>query len=165
MKVTEGERLSGPHGTAVRVVVELEADDPQDWSATCASWFFFCPGQSPAWDRYALSIIHLRPIAGVADANVAVPGATHEVMLHALDPQPEPVPGDPLSWVRLHPVNVCEQIQLPSDESAVELARACAEAVLDGRLPAEPALAGQVEPWRTVLIKSAAHLRGEEHAP
>lgn len=165
MKVTEGERLDGPYGTAVRVLVELEEDEPQDWTATCASWFFICPGQSPACDRYALSIIHLRPIEGVKDAAVTVPGATHEVMLHALDPKTEPVPTDPMSWRRLHPINVLEQIELPDDAAAVDLARGCARAVLAGVLPAEPLLSGAVEPWRTVLIKTAAHLRGEEHAP
>jgi hypothetical protein len=34
-----------------------------------------------------------------------------------------------------------------------------------GILPAEPPLAGAVEPWRTCLLKSAAHQRGEVHAP
>jgi len=51
------------------------------------------------------------------------------------------------------------------DEAAVELLDLAVRAVLDGRLWAEAPLSGQVEPWRTVLIKTSAHARGEEHAP
>lgn len=164
-----GRELTGPAGYAFEIIV----DEPltPDQSATVACWFLRCPGQSPLWDCYTLSAIHLRDIPGVRPAIVRVPHATHEIMLLALEPEnqkwslPAPHPNDQETWRFLRPINLSEQLQLPSDEAAVDLLHKCAEGVLAGVLWAEPPLSGQVEPWRTSLLKSAAHLRGEEHAP
>lgn len=163
MNVREGRRLDGPAGTAVEVIA-TEHDVP-DWQASVAVWFLDCPGQSPAWRHYSLAAVHLRPIEGVKPAVVTVAGATHEVLLVALDPKTEPTPTGLGSWRMLHPVNVCEQITVPDDAHAAELLFMCAKAVVAGVLPAEPALAGAREPWHTSLIKTSAHVRGEEHAP
>lgn len=152
-------------GVAYRVVRELEDGDPMDWQASLACWFLFCPGQSPAWHCYLFDIVHLRDIEGVAPATIDVPGATHQVFLAALNPELDPSPLKPDTWQHLTPINVSEQIELPGDEAAATLGEHCVKAVLAGDLWAEPPLAGAVEPWRTVLLKSAAHARGEEHAP
>jgi hypothetical protein len=155
---------TGPAGTATEVVGTLEPDDPPDWRGTVATWFLDCPGQSPAWRHYLLFVIHLRPIEGVRPAEIRVPHATHEVYLFALDPQPGPTPMDVKAWRFLRPQNVMEQVQLPHDEAASELAGLAAKAVVEGKLPAEPPLSGAKEPWRTSVLQTAAHLRGEEHA-
>ncbi len=160
MRVTLGRTLTGPAGTATEQFVE----DPPAHTATVAAWFLDCPGQSPAWRHYGLSVIHLRPIEGMQSPVINIPGATHEVLLLAFDPQGSPVADDPETWSFLTPINVSEQIQLPSDEKAVKLLEQAARAVVDGILWAEPPLSGQVEPWRTSLIKTAAHARGEVHA-
>lgn len=154
--------LAGAFGEAIETIVD-EHDVP-DTTATVASWFLDCPGQSPAWRHYALSIVHLRPIEGVRSATVTVPQATHEVLLVAMNPKVDVRPDDPMTWQFLTPVNVCEQVQLPDDKAAADLLELAARSVVDGILPAEPMLAASREPWRTVLIKTAAHLRGEEHA-
>lgn len=159
-----GQILRGVNGTATEVILPTPRPTP-DQEATLAYWFLDCPGQAVAWNNYGLAVIHLRPIEGVRPAIVRVPGATHEVMLVALNPEKNPTLNDPASWQILTPINLMEQVQLPDDESAVDLLRDAAQAVVDGILWAEPPLAGQVEPWRTVLIKTAAHIRGEEHAP
>ena len=166
MRAEEGRVEEGPAGRAVEVVLPPAGKRGRpDIDATVADWFIRAPGQSPAWECYTLGVIHLRPIEGVKPAVVTLPGATHEVLVVALNPAREPTPTDVDSWEFLFPVNVCEQIHLPGDDEAVELARLCARAVVLGVLPAEPALAGAVEPWRSSLIKTSAHLRGEEHAP
>jgi hypothetical protein len=162
VKVTLGEQMRGPAGHAHEVVTV--AVDRPDQQATLAAWFLNCPGQSAAWDRYLLSVIHLRPLLGVKPAGIRVPGATHEVILVALDPARHPHPTKPRTWTILRPVNVAEQITLPGDIAARHLLKLAARAVIDGGLPAEPAMSGAVEPWRTTLIRTAAHLRGEEHA-
>ena len=164
MKLTLGEVLQGPAGTATEVILKGTPDRPA-WVATLGMWFLSCPGQSPAWDKYLLSIIHLRPIDGVPDADISVPNATHEVLLIALNPDRNPTALDMSSWQHLTPANLVEQIELPNDEDAKDLLKKCATAVVNGMLWAEPPLSGQKEPWRTVLIKTAAHYRGEEHAP
>ena len=128
-------------------------------------WFLECPGQSPAWSHYTMNVIHLRDIDGVPPAHIRVLGATHELILIALDPDRHPKVLKLSSWRPLRPLNVQEQIRLPDDRSAREMAEKAAQAVVNGLLPAEPPLAGTVEPWRTSLNKTAAHLRGEEHLP
>lgn len=164
MRLVAGREFSGPAGHATEVITEIEADDRPDLAATVATWFFKCPGQSPAWDNYLLTVIHLRPIEGVKDATIVIPGATHQVLMAALDPSKQPEPLDVMSWQHLSPLNADEQLELPDDRSAQELAAHVALGVVDGVLPAEPALSGAVEPWRSSLIKTAAHLRGEAHA-
>ena len=164
MKARTGAVHTGPAGTATEVITTLEPGDRPDWRGTVATWFLDCPGQSPAWRHYVLFVIHLRPIEGARPPEIRVPHATHEVFLFALDPQSEPTPTDVKSWLFLRPHNVMEQIQLPNDEAASQLAEAAAKTVAAGVLPAEPALSGAVEPWRSSLLKTAAHFRGEEHA-
>jgi hypothetical protein len=165
MGIELGDRIAGPAGTAVECRYTPAPDDPPAWKAGVASWFLDCPGQSPAWQHYHLGIVHLRQLYGVEQARVTVPGATHEVILFALDPDASPRADDVETWRTLRPINLAEQIQLPSDEAAAQLLRRAAEDVMAGRLWAEPLLAGQVEPWRTVLSVASAHARGEEQAP
>lgn len=132
--------------------------------ATVTVWFIEAPGQSPTWSHYLLSVVHLREVVGVPAAVVNVPGATHEVMLFALDPGQNPEPGRAESWSPLFPLNVVLQLELPNDAAAAELCGLAAQAVVDGLLWAEPPMSGQREPWRSSLLKTAAHLRGEAHA-
>jgi hypothetical protein len=160
-----GEVLTGAAGSATQVVYEPSPGDRPDWLATVSMWLLDCPGQSPAWHDYRLSIVHLRPITGTKPAAKRYSSSTHEVVLCALDSDKHPVPDDPATWELLSPLNVCEQIELPDDEAARSLLRSAAQAVVAGLLPAEPWMSGAVEPWRTSLLKTAAHYRGEAHAP
>lgn len=155
-----GDTLTGSAGTATEVRITRS---PHPEYAAVASWFFTCPGQAPLWDNYLLSIVHLRPIDD-KPAFLDWPGASHEVFLVALDPADSPTT-DPETWRHLNPLNFVMQVELPDDAAAVELARLCARAVVDGVLWAEPSVHGMSEPWRSSLIKTSAHLRGEEHAP
>jgi len=153
--------LSGVAGRAT--LLELsERDDPAQ-SGTVSAWLLVCPGQAAGWTHYIAAVVHLRPIDGAQPAYVRWPAATHEVLLYALDPGRNPSPTDPSSWCPLLPLNVCEQLELPSDAAAVQLLELSVAAVLDGRLWAEPPLSGQAEPWQTTLLQTAAHLRGEPH--
>lgn len=152
-------------GAGDRAACELfctELEGPQQ--ATVAAWWLECPGEAPLWSKYLLAVVHLRPVDGIP-ANVVVPGATHELLVVALNPERDPRAVDPDSWEYLLPPNVTEQVELPDDNAAKQLASHAAQAVVAGILWAEPPLSGQVEPWRTSLIKTAAHLRGEPHAP
>jgi hypothetical protein len=140
MKITLGTFESGAAGTAREVLVDIQPPDPPDWQATIGSWFIVAPGQSPAWSCFALSAIHLRAIEGVKPALIKQPGATHEFILAALDPSRKPDPLDPDSWQFLTPLNLCEQLSLPSDAAAAKLLRICVLAVMKGTLWAEPML-------------------------
>lgn len=164
MTHSTGRTLTGPAGTAVEIILGDPANPDQ--AATVAAWFLTCPAQSPAWDHYMLAVVHLRDVPGqTRPANIRIPHATHEILVAALDPDAHPTADDTTTWQFLLPINVSEQLELPDDAAAIDLLELAARAVLDGRLWAEPPLSGQVEPWRTALIKTAAHARGETHAP
>lgn len=160
MKLTLGETFEGPAGKAEQITYRLDEDDRPDQAATLASYFLTCPKQSPAWDSYLLSVIHLRDIEGVKPAHKRFPEATHEVLLMALDPDSNPGPLNLESFSHyLTPINLTQQVQLNDDEEAKDVLRMAARAVVDGRLWAEPPLSGQTEPWATVLKHTAEHFR------
>ena len=157
MKVRTGRVLTGPAGSAIEVI-PAEHDHP-DTTATVASWYLTCPRQSPAWVDYMLAIVHLRPIPGQSqEPQITVEGATHEVLIVALDPTTDPTPHAPERWRYLHPLNVVEQIVLPDDQAAAYVAIVAARTVVLGGIWVEPPLSGQVEPWRSALRATAEHL-------
>lgn len=153
-----GELLDGPFGTAQQVSVK-----GRKAKGTLSTYFIEAGGQNPFWHCYTLHILTLADHPKLPPAHKQFPSATHEIILAALDPTAHPWPGSIRSWKMLHPLNLVEQVELPSDEAARELLRSCAAGVVQGHLWAEPGLSGAVEPWRTVLVRSAAHLRGEVH--
>jgi hypothetical protein len=161
MKLRAGNVEVGIAGRATEILAELEPSDPPDISATLGMWFLDCPGQSPAWRHYHLAIIHLRPIDGVKPAHISRQGATHEVMLFALDPAKNPVPDNVETWSWLRPTNFIGQLELPSDEDAKRVVGILARAVVGGILWAEPPLSGQREPWESQLRQLEAHAAGK----
>ena len=154
MEIKLGTVRFGVAGKAQQLLVELEDSDPKDFQAALGNWFIEAPNQSPAWRHYMLSLIHLRSIEGVPPAHIRVPGATHEFMMMAMDPDPAPDPLNPKTWSYLRPVNLEQQVVLPSDEAAIKLLARSAQCVAEGVLWAEPPLSGQVEPWQSFLRRS-----------
>lgn len=158
--MTARDEMTGPCGTATRV--QFAPSLPPH--SGVATWWVHAPGQSAGWQNFALHVIHLRDLPGVPAAHVRVGGATHEVMVLAVDPTAPCDPTDPSTWRYLFPQNVAEQVHLHDDAEAEVLGELCAKAIVDGHLWAEPPLSGQVEPWRSSMILTTAHLRGEPHA-
>jgi hypothetical protein len=160
VKTTFGECLNGVAGSAVELITEGPMDRPEH-GATLSAWFLRCPNQSPAWDCYMLTVIHLRPIPGSSPAEIERAGATHQMLLIALAPDKKPVPGDPDSWQFLHPVNLSYQAVFRSDADAVEALRTCAKEVVDGRLWAEPPLSHMIAPWDQFIEERNNAPRGQ----
>jgi hypothetical protein len=161
MLLKTGKVLSAFAGKAIEVLSTIEPSDPPDVSATLATWFLDCPGQSPAWRHYVLSVIHLRPIEGVKPAHIRLASATHEVIVCALDPKENPVPDNLKSWNFLRPINVTEQLVLPSDKHVIDISELLVWGVLSGVLWAEPPLSGQREPWQRQMRLMEAHAAGK----
>lgn len=161
MKISLGKKLTARAGTATELLLTWEATDKPDFQGTVAGWFLDCPGQSPAWRHYGLSVISLRDIPGVKPARIDKPGATHEVMLVAYDPKANPDPLEPDSWLMLTPMNFAGQICLPSDEHAKSMLYSLAQGVIHGILWAEPPLSGQREPWARQLELCEEHAAGK----
>ena len=84
------------------------------------NWVITAPWAHPLWHSYILHLIHLRPMGDGRKTLFYVPGATHEMMLFALDPE---YPLEPIvmgqaraQWLR--PGNFAAQFISPSDEMA-----------------------------------------------
>lgn len=150
-KVKLGTLITGAAGSAQELLITLEPTDPLAWAGTVGTWFINAPGQSPAWQHYFLSCVHLRPMKGVKPANLQFPNATHEFVLMAIALEKLPVPQDPKTWLFLRPINMAEQVVAYDDTHAARILHSCAWEVAYGNLWAEPPLSGQVEPWRKFL--------------
>jgi|SRR5690348_13289293 hypothetical protein len=146
--------VTGAAGAGAELLITCDERSCPDVTANLGNWFLTCPRQA-LWDSYVLSLIHLRAIAGARAPVITVPGATHELMLLALDPECRPVAMNVDTWRYLRPFNVVEQFSVKTDEDALDLLADAARAVLNGELWAEPPLSNQVEPWRQWVRKRA----------
>lgn len=100
--------------------------------SSIGQWVIYAPYAHHMWHSYALSLIHLRHVHGVAAATFLLDGATHELMLFALDPaEPIVLPG-PLPI--LSPMNFGAQIIERSDATAIARMEEAVQDVVDGVL-------------------------------
>lgn len=104
---------------------------PGDPRAQIGSWIVEAKWAHPVWSMYVISLIHLRPLNGVAAVKYSA-AATHEVMVFALDPD-HPVNQGELPHV-LAPPNFCGQFVADSDAAAVERVTDCLFEICDGAL-------------------------------
>jgi hypothetical protein len=121
--------LVGLHGKAW---VYRLAPKTIDESATLKMWIVSAPWAHPAWHSYAIGVIHLRTIVGVAPAKRYHSDATHEVMVAALDPE-KPIELDK-QVAFLTPMNYMEQFKAESDEAALKHVEQAVQDICDGKL-------------------------------
>ncbi len=106
-----------------------------DTDGTVAAWLVHAPAAHPFWSWYLVSVIHLRPIAGVKPAVITKPGATHELMILALNPEHALPPLDLQSGVRyLTPIDVVEQFEAANDAVANQILELSVRAIVTGYL-------------------------------
>ncbi|NEI52689.1 hypothetical protein GR217_34285 [Rhizobium leguminosarum] len=97
-----------------------------------AAWIIEAPFAHPFWHQYALFLYDLTtPRPGDPPLNLHLPGATHEMLLYALDPD-HPIERDahltPEKIRRLEPANYGYQFKADSDD----VAEARMQAIVDG---------------------------------
>ena len=106
----------------------------------------------PAWTRFLVSVIHLRPIIGVEPPVLHFPDAKYELVVSALDPRPNPTPLDLDSIQPMHPANVVVQFSCKDDHWAQVVAALVVQGILMGVLPVEPeGIAGALEAWHQAV--------------
>lgn len=161
------EKVTGARGTAE----PCPLDGVPDSSATVAVWLLTCPGRHPVWSQWALSAVTLAPVDGYPPAKITVEGATHELLLFAIEPQIVVDPNARLWEPRdvgefakhmLTPVNIVEQVRLGSDEQARELTSLLAQAVAHGVLDPETADSPERTRryWSSTIARTIEHHRG-----
>jgi hypothetical protein len=99
---------------------------------TVASWILRVPGAHPFWAFYWIGCVSLKPMAGVPPAIINLPGATHEILLFALNPEIEPALDAEPAW--MEPINFAAQFIEPNDHAAAVRIRATVQDVIDGTL-------------------------------
>jgi hypothetical protein len=128
-------------------------------------WLLHVRGAHPLWCYWMLAVIHLRPIASVRPPHVRFEGATHELMVVALDPN-VPLPdldavgrGD-ASFQVLTPIDVCEQFAVQDDAQASQLCEMAVGVCVNGQ-------ASPDQDWRRwwtgAIAETAKHLREGKH--
>jgi len=167
VKPSEAREHSGIYGTAVK----MDVPDIPEMAETVCHWLITAPAYHPAWSQYLLVVVRLRDLPGWPEPYLQFPGATHELIVITLDPDHGPYTADlPQKYAtgglpHLTPINVAEQIE-GTDAEAEELASLGAWAIVTGRL--EPESSNGPERiragWKASMVKTLAHIRGEEHA-
>jgi hypothetical protein len=93
---------------------------PKEKQGLIAAWVIYAPQSHPLWPWLRLTLIHLRPIEGLDDPKIHLEGATHEIVLTALDPKHYPPPLDDIPGNYLTPHNFAAQLLCTSDEAAIK---------------------------------------------
>lgn len=146
----------GPAARAWRMSSTVEGDARSD--VNVAAWIMHAPGSHPWWPWYGVATIALREVEGFPPPVIAYPGATHELMVVACNPD-EPLPDVPDgigTLSHLTPVDQAVQVILPDDARAEELTTLAVRAVCDGLLVPDQDHRAR---WATVLAQTAEHLR------
>lgn len=128
--------MEGEHGNAWRCDLDLirRANKiKEEHDATVCTWIVDAPWAHPFWRAYMIAVIHLRATAGLPAPKINLEGATHEVLLYALDPGRTPDIENPFR-TRLEPANFIGQWIAVSDIEAETKIEQCVREILDGVL-------------------------------
>ena len=151
--------VDGPLGWGERILPGRH-EEAREGGTQIAVWFLHLPGAHPVWDRYTLSVIHLRDEEGVPPATKEREDDTHEVVLMPLDPEKKPRVEDLGSMAAMTPPNVAVQFRSATDDEASEVAETVAWALVRGTLPVEPVgIRGAVEGWKHMVRTYATGAR------
>lgn len=108
----------------------IENDPRADVTLPC--WIVRAPYAHPLWSHYVVMCIALRDVPGVPKATIHLEGATHEVMVFALDPDTRPALND---YPRmLQPINFTGQFIEADDLAAAARVQQAVQDVIDGTL-------------------------------
>lgn len=107
----------------------------KDDKAGLAQWIVNAAWAHPIWPNYCVTVIHLRDLPGQEKpANINLPGATHEVMVIALNPEHVPSLEPDAGLKYLTPLNFRGQFVAESDEAAVARVQKDVEDICAGLL-------------------------------
>jgi hypothetical protein len=136
-RIAEPPTFEGRAGKAWRLTMPPPGERPlRDHDGTVGGFIVNAQGAHPFWDHWMISVVHLRPIEGVQPATIVVEGATHELMIAAIDPE-LPLPSLDAateSW-RVHwlrPIDVLEQFQAKDDAVAHQILELAVQAIVGG---------------------------------
>ncbi len=106
-------------------------NDPRA-AVTLPCWIASAAYAHPLWSHYTIMCVALREVPGLPKATVGLDGATHEILVFALDPGTKPAVDDVPRI--LHPINFAGQFVAADDISAAALVQQAVQDVIDGTL-------------------------------
>lgn len=143
--------LVGSHAKAWRVPIYREKESE---GSSVDRWVIYQPGVNAFWSFYMVEVIHLRPIEGLGDARILLPGASHEVMVFALDPERDIYDCWKNNLPILVPPNYTGQFFAESDEYAKERVERAVIDITNGLLTADSdSIQGWIDRFGTSNIK------------
>lgn len=104
--------------------------------AAVAGWVIEAAWAHPVWHSYLISLVHLRPLPGQPEPDLAIEAASHQFWLFALDPA-EPREAVLRGQVRpsmLWPANFAAQLAAPDDDTAIGFVEAAVLDICGGQL-------------------------------
>jgi hypothetical protein len=153
---------------------KLPTGDGPEAIETVVTWLITAPRAHPFWSQYVLGCVRLRDnIPGFPPPRHTFEGSTHELFVVAMNPEYGPynqkkildyyVTGD---MPYLTPINIAVQF-IATDDEMLELSSLATYGITSGILWPETADAPDKirHSWKTSLVRTLAHIRGEAHAP
>ena len=134
--------VQGPHGRAWLCNIaegQRIMKVPAEQDASLDHWVVEAPWAHPAWHSYSVILLHLRALPGEEKGatHFYIPDATHELIVHALDPDKDrrdlirtAIPKG--HW--LNPCNFAAQFIEITDDLARERVRNTVQMICDGKL-------------------------------
>lgn len=158
------DEMTGEYGTAV----QIPRENWPDKTAQLSAWVITAPCWHIFWSQYMIAVVSLAEFPGIDPPVIDFPGATHELMVIALNPDHGPydarnvTPENPVVYMLPH--NICEQFTT-TDKRAIELCELFAGAVIDGRMCPEtiedPVYVRSV--WRQTISVTLDHFKDPHH--
>jgi hypothetical protein len=101
---------------------------------TVAAWVVHAPHSNLMWSWYFVGTVHLRGVEGLEEPHLHFPGATHEIVIMALNPEyPLPEVGNWKNAQFLWPPDLTHQFIVSRDEEAQELTDLVVEQIVRGK--------------------------------
>lgn len=130
--------------------------------ACLETWLVHYPGIHPFWSWWAVSVCSLADMPGLPPAQIRLDGASHEVIIVALNPEAgEPNVDDQfdaLPW--MSPPELCHQVKRLTDDQARRLVGQLCRAFADGVSAPDGDYRSRNE---ALLTGTAAHLAAGLH--
>lgn len=134
MKITETTpTLEGPHGKAWEKDLEsMRKKYPDIQDTTVKAYVVEAAWAHPFWKHYFIGVISFADVEGIEPAEIRLEGATHEIIVVALNPDEIPTVDDNDAF--LTPINFTGQFKATTDEAASELLKFTVYEILNGIL-------------------------------
>ena len=120
-------------------------------------WIIKAPWMHMCWEYHYVGLIHLRDVEGHEPANIQFQGATHELIVLAMNPDAEPSFSEPQF---LTPISIAQQFVAENDAEALEKIEFLLNPIAEGRLSVDSDFRST---WQHMLLDHDIHFYREQY--